>query len=448
MRSWFARAGLLGTLLVSVGSGIIGCGATDEASDEADIVSVLPHVVRYPTSRTHSPITASMVARWQDIAAKAPNRKSNVFSKIGDSQTVNASFMHCFAKSGVDFADFKDSIQTPSGKQELPDTVKFFLRDDRGKLTFDRESLSAKVGARSTWALGGPLTQEVDATNARFAVVLYGGNDIMDAPTGGITTYAKNMFKIVDTLLARGIIPIMTTNVPKPVRQADIAAFGAAGADPWVPRYAAITRGIAQARQVPLMDLEKELRKIPGFGVGSDDLHLFAAQGGCAFTEAGLKGGVNVRNLLTIDALHRTRVAFANKQALDTGTELQGQGTRQKPYLVDDLTFTDFQSTLTGGEVSSFANYTCPNTASRSGAGKERVYKLSLTTKKRIRAAVFSQGKADLDVYVLREGDKSCVGRNDKDVTLSLEAGNYLVVVDSETEAAGGEYLLTLNEEK
>lgn len=428
--------------------GMTACGGAGESADEADIISVLPHPVRYPTSRTQSPITTSMVARWQDIAAKEPNRKANIFSKIGDSQTVNASFMHCFARSGVDFGDFKDPIQTPTGKQDLPDTVKFFLRDDRGKMTFDRESLSAKVGARTTWALGGPLTQEVDATHARFAVVLYGGNDIMDAPTGGITTYAKNMFKIVDTLLARGVIPIMTTNVPKPIRQSDIAAFGPAGADPWVPRYAAVTRGIAQARQVPLIDLEQELRKIPGFGVGSDDLHLFAAQGGCTFTDAGLKGGVNVRNLLSLEALHRTRLAFANKQGIDTGTELSGQGTRSKPYLVDELTFTDFQSTLTNAEASSFANYTCPNSVVRKGRGKERVYKLPLGTRTRVRAAVYSQRRADLDIYILRDSDKACLGRHDKDVTLDLEAGNYLVVVDSETDAAGGEYLLTLNEEK
>lgn len=424
-----------------------GCAGGESESADDDIVTVLDNVVRYPTSQTQSPITTAMVKRWQDIAARAPNRKGNVFSKIGDSQTVSSAFLHCFSKSGVDYGGHSDPITTTAGSQDLPDTVKFFLRTDNGKLTFDRESLSAKVGARTTWALGGPLTSEVDTTNARFAVVLYGGNDIMDAPTGGITTYAKNMFKIIDTLLGRGIIPIMTTNVPKPIRQSDIASFGAAGADPWVPRYAAITRGIAQARQVPLIDLETELRKVPGFGVGSDNLHLFAVGGGCKFTEEGLEGGTNVRNLLTLAALHRTRLAFQNKQGLDSaGPALTGSGTKSKPYLVNDLTFTDFQSTLTAPEASSFGSYTCPG-GTKVGAGKERVYKLALSEKKRVRAAVYSQGKADLDVYVLRASDKKCLGRNDKDVTLSLDAGSYLVVVDSE-ENKGGEYLLTLNAER
>ena len=444
MSSFLRYMGVVGLSALALHSA--GCGAADSESAEDD-VTVLDSVVRYPTSRTQSPITTAMVKRWQDIAARAPNRKDNVFSKIGDSQTVSSAFMHCFSKSGVDYADHENPITTNAGPQDLPDTVKFFLRDDKGKLTFDRESLSAKVGARTTWALGGPLTNEVDATMARFAVVLYGGNDIMDAPTGGIATYAKNMFKIVDTLLARGVIPIMTTNVPKPLRQSDISSFGAAGADPWVPRYAAITRGIAQARQVPLIDLETELRKVPGFGVGSDNLHLFAVSGGCKFTDDGLEGGTNVRNLLTLQALHRTRLAWQNKQGLDSaGAPLTGLGTKATPYVVNDLTFTDFQSTTTSSEPSTFGNYACPGSA-RVGAGKERVYKLALSDKKRVRAAVYSQGKADLDVYVLRESDKKCLGRNDKDVTLTLEAGNYLVVVDSE-EAKGGEYLFTLNAER
>ncbi|MFO0664078.1 MAG: SGNH/GDSL hydrolase family protein [Polyangiaceae bacterium] len=424
-----------------------GACASESEDAEDDVVTVLPNVVRYPTSRLQSPITAAMVARWQDIAARAPGRKSDIFSKIGDSQTVNAAFMHCFSKSGVDYGDHTDRITTPSGTLDLPDTVKFFLRSDRGKMTFDRESLSAKVGARTSFALGGPLTTEVDATNARFALVLYGGNDIMDAPSGGITTYAKNMFKIVDTLLARGVIPIMSTNVPKPIRQADIASFGPKGADPWVPRYAAISRGIAQARQVPLIDLEKSLRTIPGFGVGSDDLHLYAVGGGCKFTDEGLKGGVNVRNMLSLDALHRTRIAFSNKQGLDTGATLSGSGTKANPYIVDDLTFTDFQSTLTSAEPSSFGSYRC-GSVTKTGAGKERVYKLKVTDSRKIRAAVYSQGKADLDVYVLRERDKTCLGRSDKDVTLTYEPGNYLIVVDSESATNGGEYLLTLNEER
>ncbi|HQY60917.1 MAG: hypothetical protein IPF92_12490 [Myxococcales bacterium] len=65
----------------------------ESAQDEA--LGALPGAARYPRSRTQAPITTEMVARWATTAARAPSRKADVFSKIGDSQTVNAGFMHC-----------------------------------------------------------------------------------------------------------------------------------------------------------------------------------------------------------------------------------------------------------------------------------------------------------------------------------------------------------------
>lgn len=423
-------------------------GPPEDAQDEA--LGALPGAVRYPRARTQGPITSEMVARWATAAARAPSRKADVFSKIGDSQTVNAGFMHCFSDAGVNLAGRVEPLDTARGSQGLADTITYFLRSDRGKLTFDRESLSAKVGARSTWALGGPLASEVDATQARFAVVLYGGNDIMDAPTGGIFTYAKNMFSIADALLARGVIPIFTSNVPKPIRSTDVPRFGALGADVWVPRYAAVVRGVAQARQIPFVDLERELREIPGYGVGRDKLHLYASPlGACDFSAEGLKAGVDTRNLLTIQALHRVRVAFERGTGTDTGVAtLAGKGTTAAPFVVDELPFSDFQTTKGADLQTSLGDYSCASptgTLQRKGAGHERVYRLTLPTARRVRATVFSRGGADVDVYVLKEGaTRTCVGRHDRELSVDLEAGSYLVVLDSESVAAEGEYLLTL----
>lgn len=406
--------------------------------------------VRYPLGRTQGPITTSMIAGWASAALRAPTRKASVFSKIGDSQTVNPGFMHCFADAGVNFAGRVEPLPSPHGTQGLEDTVRFFLRDDHGALTFDRESLAAKVGMSASWPLGGPLVSEVDATEARFAVVLYGGNDIMSAPTGGIFTYATNMFAIADALLARGVIPVFTSNIPKPIRSADVPRFGPLGADVWVPRYAAVVRGIAQARQIPFIDLERELRVLPGYGVGSDNLHLATSPlGACNFTEAGLRAGVNTRNLLTIQALHRVRVAFEQGAGFDAGTTLEGEGTPATPFVVDALPFSDFQTTKEPSPPSSLGDYTCASssgTVQRKGAGRERVYRLTLPAARRVRASVFSRDKADVDVYLLKEGasGRMCVGRHDRELSLDLAAGSYLVVLDSESAAAEGEYLLTL----
>ncbi|MBL8607416.1 MAG: SGNH/GDSL hydrolase family protein [Myxococcales bacterium] len=441
---------LAGLLLAAALPSLTGCaGPADgegDAPDEAsEAVGALPDAARYPAGQTQSPVSAAMVARWRAIAQKDPGRAADVFAKVGDSQTVNEGFMRCFAKSGVNLAGHDAPLGSPAAT--MKDTIDFFLGDDRGRTSFDRTSLSAKVGASASFALGGPLVAEVDATRARYAVVMYGSNDIQNAPTGGIFTYAKEMLAITDALTKKGVIPILTSPPPRPFRSGDVAAFGPEGADPWVPRYAAVVRGIAEARQVPFVDLERELRKLPDWGIGGDKLHLYAARSGaCDFSAEGLKAGVNVRNLVTLEALHRTRVAMESG-ALDARPPVvQGEGTTAKPLRVEGLPFTDFRTTKSGA-ASSVGGYDCPSTGgrvARTGAGREIVYRLSLSERTTVRATVFAQGAADADVYVLRASDKVCEGRSDKTAVVDLPAGDHLVVVDAETDAKGGEYLLTI----
>src|SRR4051794_38127387 len=81
---------------------MVGCSGSPEdtpTNDEAaSTAGALPGAVFYPAGRTHSPISRSVAERLKAIAASAPKRDDRVFSKIGDSQTVNAAFMGCFAK--------------------------------------------------------------------------------------------------------------------------------------------------------------------------------------------------------------------------------------------------------------------------------------------------------------------------------------------------------------
>ena len=94
----------------------------------------------------------------------------------------------------------------------------------------------------------------------------------------------------------------------------DVAHFGPLGATPWIPRYAAVVRQIAADRALPLIDLEAALQDVPGLGIRSDGVHLsVAGQGPCDFSEAGMQGGHNVRNWLTIQALHQVRMAMRSK---------------------------------------------------------------------------------------------------------------------------------------
>lgn len=443
------RSPLVALAALSIAA-LAGCSAPSEdeapAGDEtSEAVGALPGAVRYTAGRTQSPIPNGMVTRWRTIAQKDRSRHDDVFAKVGDSQTVNEGFMHCFAKSGVNLAGHDVPLGAPSVTTR--DTVDFFM-GDRGRTTFDRTSLSAKIGASASFALGGPLAAEVDATKARWAVVMYGSNDIQNAPTGGIATYAHDMLAITDALLAKGVIPILTSPPPRPLRSADVAAFGPEGADPWVPRYAAVVRGIAEARQIPFVDLERELRKLSDWGIGGDKLHLYAAStGACDFSARGLQAGVNVRNLVTLEALHRARVAYERGGLDDRPATVEGEGTVARPFRADGLPFTDFRTTKAGAATSVLGGYDCPSggsRVSRSGAAREIVYALHLDAKTKVRATVFAQGAADADVYVLRGSDRACEGRADKTAVLDLPAGDHLIVVDAEAEAKGGEYLLTV----
>src|SRR5690606_1108617 len=117
-----------------------------------------------------------------------------------------------------------------------------------GLNSFRRESLVAKIGWSAWQALDGVppfLQREIEAIRPRYALVQYGTNDIQ---LGSLHRFADAMLANVDALLDRGVIPILFTIMPR----TDAPDAGAA-----VPRYNAVVHGIAQARQVPLVDYHR-----------------------------------------------------------------------------------------------------------------------------------------------------------------------------------------------
>src|SRR5690606_35465773 len=130
--------------------------------------------------------------------------------------------------------------------------------------SFARTSQAARIGWSAWQTLSGtpsPLARELAATEARFALVQFGTNDI---EIGKLHHFADKLFDVVDFAIARGTIPIVFTIPPR--RDRKDAAI-------WVPRYNAVIRGIAQARQVPLVDYHREMLRLPGVGLGKDGIH-------------------------------------------------------------------------------------------------------------------------------------------------------------------------------
>lgn len=390
----------------------------------------------YPAGRTQSPLTPAVAAHLRAIADRAP-RQPDVFSKIGASSTVSTAFLHCFAGDAIHL----------DGRDALRPTIDHFLTGDAdGTDPYTRQSLSATVGWSARNALAGdpsPLQQEIDATDPRFAIVMYGTNDIQRRDIDG---YASDLFTLVDTLTAQGIIPLLSSVMP---RDDD------ADADLLVPSYNAVVRGVAQARQVPFIDYHRELITLPDHGLGPDRLHasVYRVDGimhPCDFRPDGLRYGYNIRNFITLEALTRVLAALTGHPAPDPPTALiEATGSIDDPINIPALPYTDTRDTRDSPHRHFAAYPACD--AGQNESGPEVVYRLRLDRPTIIRAWVLDRGTVDVDLHLLGGRDAaSCLDRDHREINASLDPGEWHLVVDTFVAAAGeraGEYLLVIVEE-
>jgi lysophospholipase L1-like esterase len=384
----------------------------------------------YPADRDHSPVDDALAAQFRGMA-EATARTENVFSKIGDSITVGTGFLHCFAGDAVRL----------DGRAALQATIDHFRAGNAGGSTpFDRTSLAATVGWSVQSALRGapsPVSREIDAVSPRFAVVMFGTNDIEnDNPS----YYGDQMRTLVDLLLDRGVIPLLSTIPPRDDR---------ASSDAEVPTYNTLVRALAQSRGVPLMDLHRRLRPIPGHGLAGDNLHLDSAgAGSCDFRPDGLTGGNNVRNLLTLEALDRVRRVLAGEPPPDAGGPYRtGAGTAADPVLIEALPFGDVRNTHAAPQ-SALPEYPGCQSQADEGGG-EFVYRLDLAAPARIRADVADGDGVDVDLHLLVDPTDAgtCLHRHDRQIVADLGAGTWYFVLDTYVAAGApqpGEYLLAI----
>jgi hypothetical protein len=395
--------------------------AEDGIDAPADATSP-PGPVVYPPDRTHSPITPFVATRLAHILEKNPSSRRDLFIKIGDSITVSGSFLHCFAGSSVQL-DAHTALQ--------PTLDLYRNATIAGTSPFNRTSLAAEVGRTAAWAISAdpsPIQQEIAATNASVAVVMYGTNDIGwygDDHVRTLVWFHDNMLNLVDQVIAAGIVPILST-IP---HRDDSASH-----DAWVPTFNATIRALAQGRQVPLVDFYRELEPLADHGLGSDHVHpnTYAA-GACVLTPDGLGKGFNVRNLVTLEALDRVRRAAIDAQKpIDTDAPtMQGAGTSSSPLLVQGNPFTDMRSTedATSDVLNKYMG--CSSNADESGP--EYVYRLDVTTPVRVRAIVLDRGDVDIDLHLLSGtvSESACVARNDTIIEADLTAGTWYFVLDT-----------------
>jgi hypothetical protein len=416
----------------------------------------------YTADRTQSPLTEELAARLRAVVRNGGHNQ-RVFMKVGDSISANAEFMGCFA-----YANFLEDYQPPQpyawdnyisldASSGLKATIPFFkdVAID-GTSSFNRVSIAARVGQDAAWALAGvpnsPVDQEAAVTQAAYAVVMYGSNDIICCGDVGtpvdqkVLPYYSNLLALVDHLLDLGIVPVLTTMPPR----TDDPGYPLI-----VPVFTAAARAIAQGRRIPLIDWNREMLALgpaSSFGLLADGVHPTSAgyNATCHLAPSDLLMGMNLRNRATLEALDRLRqVVTGGAASLDTVVPRQaGTGTAQDPLLVGTLPFTDLRNTADAPSQAWSSYAGCADADPT--PGKEIVYLLRVTAPTRLRAFLLHQPVHGTRLFLLgsSETNTGCLASSLGMIATTLPPGTYRLVVDTLAEYArtGSEYALAVVE--
>jgi hypothetical protein len=427
------------------GSGTTG-GTTDSVGEPAE-PGPEPRPdppTRYPAGQIHSPINSYVSANIKAIAGINANYDEAVFMKVGASSTVSSLNLNCFAGSHVDLEQDSDLLTA---------SLNHFLSGNANGVTpFERKTIAAKVGMSVGWAISGdpsPVEAEIDAISPKYAIMHYGTNDMGMGSTylSAVWKFGERMLNLMDSLIDQGIVPIVMGITPRGDSQM---------ADRWVSTYNAVIRGLAQARQVPHIDLGLAVQPLKGFGLAGDGIHLNTykengAYRACIMTDAGLQFGFNVRNLVSLQALDAAHKCASDLwDAPDDTLALLGQGSIDAPFEIDALPFSDLRDTHQSQQ--SALNFYEGCSAIQDESGPEFIYRLTLEVETRIRALVFDRDSVDIDLHLLGESanENSCLERDHQVIQATLAPGTYHFSLDTFVSVDGkenaGEYLFVILE--
>jgi hypothetical protein len=394
----------------------------------------------YTDDRVHSPINAFVRDNLASIRGLAPDAPDDLFMKVGASSTVSPSTLYCFADDLVDLDVHEDA---------LGPTLDYFLLGDAGGSTpFDRDTLAAMSGKTAGWAIEGlpsPIDQERAAIHhdgPSLALVHYGTNDMQQGITyaSAMPGYFADMSDLLDLLIDAGIVPIVfgiSRRLDSP------------SADLWVQSYNAVSRGLAQARSIPFVDLRLATEGLPNHGISGDGLHLEGfTDGPCLLSPEGLTHGYNMRNLIALEGLDRARRSLlASGPDPDPDPDidepiisLQGLGDVDAPLEIPSLPFADTNSTADAPSLFLDVYSGCGSLADESGP--ENIYRVVLTETTPIRAMVLDRAGVDVDIHLLDDSasEAGCIARADRLIEHTLDPGTYYFALDTYVDGQGVEY--------
>lgn len=265
-----------------------------------------PAILSYIQRLRETPILYNMDSETViDIFRVGQSRgmRPDVFSKIGDSNTASGDYMRPLGMADGEYCDLGpfNYLQTTidhfstSPRDGVPnsfDTVGFAARD----------ALSMAGVLDPTWAVAAecaagesPLLCEYRVNRPMVAIIMLGRGDVV---YGDPDFYRASTVEVVQSSMAQGVIPVLTTFVLLPE---DIY---------WARtlEYDAILIDIAEEYNIPLINLWRAVQTLPQYGIGPDLSHLAHAVGEfCNFTGAEMVYGGTLRTLLSLQALDEIR---------------------------------------------------------------------------------------------------------------------------------------------
>ena len=250
-------------------------------------------------SRFNSPALAEIFA-----AGQALGNRPNVFTTVGDSNTTNGDFLRPF---GLQRSDCEYGPYAP-----LRRTVEYFSSAPRQgqRNSFTNDSVAAEIGFGTPMVLDpfwadqslcqtneSPLLCEYRLTRPSVSLIMLGQVDNNRADLSP-QEYAVNMETIVQSTIAQGVIPVLSTIVFLPDSPYYERSL----------RYNLVLADISAQYDIPLMNLWEAVQSLPDSGIGPDRSHLRARVGDfCMFNGPEQELGGTLRNLLTLQALDELR---------------------------------------------------------------------------------------------------------------------------------------------
>ena len=233
---------------------------------------------RYLMKNRSSPITPYVIEQMKAIAAKNTSRDGNVFMKVGDSHYDadilnnhwNYGFMTCFSTQDKDTVTLDSHTELQTVIDAFQSKVDSFIRD----------SDTAVGGKMTNYVLSeNRLENEINEINPRFALFGFGTNDV-NAGGNSYTTvsgvgngypaalqlYYQRVNKALDIMMNAGVIPLISGVAPNSKTPASNKGDQPQYA---VPLFDAVSRGIAEHRQIPWYDTFNDFMPLPSGIYGS-----------------------------------------------------------------------------------------------------------------------------------------------------------------------------------